>query len=42
MKRLLIILICAAYWMVTGCAAVIVGAGAGAGTYAYIDGVLKR
>ncbi len=38
----MIILICAAYWMVTGCAAVIVGAGAGAGTYAYIDGVLKR
>ncbi len=38
----MIILICASYWMVTGCAAVIVGAGAGAGTYAYIDGVLKR
>lgn len=38
----MIILICAAYWMVNGCAAVIVGAGAGAGTYAYIDGVLKR
>ena len=38
----MIILVCAAYWVVTGCAAVIVGAGAGAGAYAYIDGELKR
>ena len=38
----MIILICAVFCVVTGCAAVILGAGAGAGTYAYIDGVLKR
>ena len=38
----MIILVCAAYWVITGCAAVIVGAGAGAGAYAYIDGELKR
>jgi hypothetical protein len=42
MKKLVIILVCAGYWVVTGCAAVIVGAGAGAGAYAYIDGELKR
>ena len=42
MKKLMIILVCAAYWVVTGCAAVIVGAGAGAGVFAYIDGELKR
>ena len=42
MKKLMIILVCVGYWGVTGCAAVIVGAGAGAGTFAYIDGELKR
>lgn len=42
MKKLTIILICAVYWVLTGCAAVILGAGAGGGTYAYIDGELKR
>ena len=29
-------------WMVTGCAAVIIGAGVGAGTYTYIKGELIR
>lgn len=38
----MIILVCAGYLGTIGCAAVIVGASAGAGTYAYIDGELKR
>ncbi|CAB1083299.1 hypothetical protein D1AOALGA4SA_10873 [Olavius algarvensis Delta 1 endosymbiont] len=29
-------------WCLTGCAAVIIGAGAGVGTYTYIKGELKR
>ena len=29
-------------WLLTGCAAVIVGAGVGAGTYTYIKGALTR
>jgi hypothetical protein len=29
-------------WLLTGCIAVIVGAGVGAGTYSYIEGDLKR
>ena len=29
-------------WLLTGCVAVIVGAGVGAGTYSYIEGDLKR
>jgi len=29
-------------WLLTGCAAVIVGAGMGAGTYTYVKGELKR
>lgn len=29
-------------WLLTGCVAVIVGAGVGAGTYTYIKGELKR
>ena len=29
-------------WMVSGCAAVIIGAGVGAGAYTYIKGELKR
>ena len=29
-------------WLLTGCAAVIVGAGVGAGTYTYIKGELTR
>ena len=42
MKRLSAILIGTCFLMVTGCAAVIIGAGVGAGAYAYIDGALKR
>jgi len=29
-------------WLMTGCIALIVGAGVGAGTYTYVDGELKR
>ena len=29
-------------WLLTGCVAVIVGAGMGAGTYTYVNGELKR
>jgi hypothetical protein len=29
-------------WLLTGCVALIVGAGVGAGTYSYIQGELKR
>ena len=29
-------------WLLTGCAAVIIGAGVGAGTYTYLKGELKR
>jgi Protein of unknown function (DUF3568) len=29
-------------WLMTGCVALIVGAGVGAGTYTYVDGELKR
>jgi hypothetical protein len=35
-------LILAGIWLLTGCAAVIVGAGVGAGTYTYIKGELIR
>ncbi len=38
--KVLLALLCA--WLPTGCAAVIVGAGVGAGTYSYIEGDLKR
>ena len=30
------------FWMLTGCAAVIVGAGVGLGTFSYVKGELKR
>jgi hypothetical protein len=42
MKKLSALLVFAAFWAMTGCAAVLLGAGAGAGTYAYIDGQLER
>jgi hypothetical protein len=29
-------------WLITGCVALIIGAGVGAGTYTYADGELKR
>jgi len=41
-KHLLIALLLAASLMSTGCPAVIVGAGAGAGMYTYAEGNLKR
>ena len=30
------------FWLLVGCAAVIIGAGVGAGTYTYVKGELKR
>ena len=42
MKKFSAIVVLASYWIVTGCALVILGVGAGAGTFAYIDGELKR
>jgi hypothetical protein len=46
MKKLSALLVLAAFFAMTGCAAVLLGvgagAGAGAGTYAYIDGQLER
>ena len=42
MKRLSAFLICVFFFIFSGCAAVIIGAGVGAGAYAYIDGALKR
>ena len=41
-KRLIIVFILLITWIFAGCAAVIVGAGVGAGTYTYIKGDLKR
>ena len=41
-KRLIIVSILLITWILAGCAAVIVGAGVGAGTYTYIKGDLKR
>ena len=42
MKKLSTLLVFAGFWILTGCVAVILGAGAGAGTYAYVDGQLQR
>ncbi|UCE55665.1 MAG: DUF3568 family protein [Desulfobacterales bacterium] len=42
MKKLSAFLVFVGVWIIAGCVAVIVGAGAGVGTYAYIDGELKR
>jgi len=36
------VLLLISIWWLTGCAAVIIGAGAGVGTYTYIKGELKR
>ena len=41
-KRLIVVFPLLISWMIAGCAAVIVGAGVGAGTYTYIKGDLKR
>ncbi len=42
MKRPSVASLCLSFLVCTGCAAVIIGAGVGAGAYAYIDGALKR
>jgi hypothetical protein len=42
LKRLYLIIILAYLWVSTGCIALVVGAGAGAGTYAYVNGQLSR
>ena len=41
-RRIAAALLLLSFWIFTGCAAVVVGAGVGAGTYTYIKGDLKR
>jgi hypothetical protein len=41
-KKITAALLLFSIWSLTGCAAVIVGAGVGVGTYSYIKGELKR
>ena len=41
-KRLTVVFLLLTTWTLAGCAAVIIGAGVGAGTYTYIKGDLKR
>ena len=41
-KKINTVLLVLGMWWLTGCAAVIIGAGVGAGTYTYIQGELKR
>ena len=41
-KRIFAASVLLSIWLLSGCAAVIVGAGVGAGTYTYIKGDLKR
>jgi hypothetical protein len=41
-KRLYLIIALAYLWVSSGCIALLVGAGAGAGTFAYVDGHLSR
>lgn len=41
-KRLIVVFLLLTTWLLAGCAAVIVGAGVGAGTYTYIKGDLTR
>lgn len=42
LKRLGLIIVCMHLWLLTGCIALVVGAGAGASTFAYVDGQLSR
>ena len=42
LKRLCLLMVIAHLWLSAGCIALVVGAGAGAGTYAYVDGELSR
>ena len=41
-KRILAVFLLFSIWLLSGCAAVIIGAGVGAGTYTYIKGDLQR
>jgi hypothetical protein len=41
-RRLIVVFLLLIAWLLAGCAAVIVGAGVGAGTYTYIKGDLSR
>jgi len=41
-KRLGLIIVIMHLFLLTGCIALVVGAGAGAGTFAYVDGKLSR
>ena len=41
-KRILAVFLLLSIWLLGGCAAVIIGAGVGAGTYTYIKGDLQR
>lgn len=42
LKRLDLLMAISPLLLITGCIALVVGAGAGAGAYAYLDGQLKR
>jgi hypothetical protein len=42
LKRLYLVIVIMHLWLSTGCIALVVGAGAGAGTFAYVDGQLNR
>ena len=42
LKRLYLIIAIMYLWLSTGCIALVVGAGAGAGTFAYVNGKLRR
>ena len=42
LKRLFFLIILSSLLLTTGCIALVVGAGAGAGTFAYFDGQLSR
>ena len=42
LKRFCLLMVIAHLWFSSGCIALVVGAGAGAGTYAYVDGELSR
>ena len=41
-KKFAVFFIISCFWLWAGCAAVIIGAGVGAGTYTYLKGDLKR
>jgi len=42
LKRLYLLIVIMHLWLSTGCIALVVGAGAGAGTFAYVNGNLSR